>query len=200
MRIRCGLNLTAWLLALPTLLLALSPGPLLAATAVDKQVTADANKPGWSLLLPTDFRREPTDSPLAINYKTAAGALINLTFFVDDEWRDVEVAVMLDEFMQGVLAIPGSRAGKQFQLQQPLQSWMQANTHPQQLTFSCQDWRGPGKQLGRMCLAKAQDLKVLLTLSAPLKAATAAAEQFQLALLSLRYDWDVLLQLRDSQP
>lgn len=194
MRIRAGLYLTVFAAGL-----LLWPGALPLATAADQQGVAKAGKPGWTLVLSADFKRQPTDSPLAMNYKTADGVLLNLTFFVDDEWRDVDGAVMLAEFMQGVLAVPGSRAGKQFQLQQPLQSWMQATAHPQQLSFSCQDWRGPGQQLGRMCLAKAQDLKILLTLSAPLKFATTAAEQFQLAALSLRYDWDVLVALRDSQ-
>jgi hypothetical protein len=160
------------------------------------------SSPGWQLLLPAEFNRQLTDSPLAVNYRSDSGMLINLTFYVDDEWREASVNGMLDEFMQGLLAVPGVNSGKQFTVKQPLTVKIDADKHPQPLTFLCQDWHGPGVsglQIGRLCLAQVLDLKVLMTLSAPTTQAKVAAEHFQLALLSLRYNWDALVALRDSQ-
>lgn len=177
------------------------------------QSASAQSSPGWQLVLPAEFKRQLTDSPLAVNYRSDSGMLINLTFYVDDEWRDAPVDGMLAEFMQGLLAVPGVSAGKQFSIKQlaskqapdesaqPVPS--DANRHPQPLTFLCQDWQGPGRngrQIGRLCLAQVLDLKVLMTLSAPKTQAKVAAEHFQLALLSLRYNWDALVALRDSQP
>lgn len=161
------------------------------------------SSPGWQLLLPAEFKRQLTDSPLAVNYRSDSGMLINLTFYVDDEWRDAPVDGMLAEFMQGLLAVPGVSAGKQFTIKQPVTVKLEADKHPQPLIFLCQDWQGPGidgRQIGRLCLAKVLDLKVLMTLSAPKTQAKAAAEHFKLALLSLKYNWDALIALRDSQP
>lgn len=167
------------------------------------QAAKAQSSPGWQLLLPAEFKRQLTDSPLAVNYRSASGVLINLTFYVDDEWRDAPVDGMLAEFVQGLLAVPSVSAGKQFTIKQPVTVKFEADKHPQPLTFLCQDWQGPGingRQIGRLCLAKVLDLKVLMTLSAPKTQAKVAAEHFQLALLSLKYNWDALVALRDSQP
>lgn len=185
----------------------LTVGSSLAATtepAVNRSQSANAQSTsGWQLLLPAEFKRQLTDSPLAVNYRSDSGVLINLTFYVDDEWRDASVDGMLDEFVQGLLAVPGVSSGKQFIVKQPLSVNAVADKHPQPLSFLCQDWQGPGRngrQIGRLCLAQVLDLKVLMTLSAPKTQAKVAAEHFQLALLSLQYNWDALVALRDSQP
>ncbi len=186
-------------------MLAISTASVSAAEPVanTSQSAPAQSSPGWQLLLPAEFKRQLTDSPLAVNYRSDSGMLINLTFYVDDEWRDAPVDGMLDEFMQGLLAVPGVSAGKQLTIKQPDTVKLEAAKHPQPLTFLCQDWQGPGingRQIGRLCLAKVLDLKVLMTLSAPKTQAKAAAEHFQLALLSLKYNWDALVALRDSQP
>lgn len=198
-------------------MLAISATSSIAAEPVanTSQPASAQSTPGWQLVLPAEFKRQLTDSPLAVNYRSDSGMLINLTFYVDDEWRDAPVDGMLDEFMQGLLAVPGVSAGKQFSIKQlaskqvkgnqaqPQPAPFDATRHPQPLTFLCQDWQGPGingRQIGRLCLAKVLDLKVLMTLSAPKTQAKAAAEHFQLALLSLQYNWDALIALRDSQP
>ena len=47
--------------------------------------------------------------------------LLNLSFHVDDEWRDVPAETMRDEFIDGLLAVPGVKSGRRFVLKLPAQ-------------------------------------------------------------------------------
>jgi hypothetical protein len=160
-------------------------------------VAADA----YHWLLPDSYQSQPTDSVLSINFKNPQQVLLNLTFHVDDEWREVPAETMRDEFIDGLLAVPGVKSGRRFVLKLPAQAL--GKTQIPARDFYCQDWQGPGnggKQIGRICVLAQQALRVVVSLNSPSAQATSAAEDYQLALSSLSLNWDALVLLRDSQP
>lgn len=154
-------------------------------------------------LLPGSYQPQPTDSVLSINFRNSQQVLLNLSFHVDDEWRDVLAETMRDEFIDGLQAVPGVKSGRRFVLKLTAQT-----LGPRQIPareFYCQDWQGPGlkkgsKQIGRICVLAQDALRVVVSLNSPAAQAKAAAEDYQLALASLSLDWNALVQLRDSQP
>lgn len=154
-------------------------------------------------LLPDSYKRQATDSVLSINFKNPQQVLLNLSFHVDDEWRDVPGETMRDEFIDGLLAVPGVKSGRRFVLKLPTQQ-LGARQIPAREWF-CQDWQGPGlkkgsQQIGRICVYAQQALRVVVSLNSPSLHAKTAAEDYQLALSGLSLDWDALVALRDSQP
>ncbi len=154
-------------------------------------------------LLPDSYQRQATDSLLSINFKNPQQVLLNLSLFVDDEWRDVTAETMRDEFIDGLLAVPGVKSGRRFVLKLPAQQLGKRQIPPRE--WFCQDWQGPGlkkgsKQIGRICVFAEQALRVVVSLNSPSLHAKAAAEDYQAALASLSLDWDALVALRDSQP
>ena len=154
-------------------------------------------------VLPDSYLPQPTDSVLSINFKNPQQVLLNLTFHVDDEWRDVPAETMRAEFIDGLLAVPGVKSGRRFVLKLPAQTLGKRQIPARD--FYCQDWQGPGlkkgsKQIGRICVLAQQALRVVVSLNSPAAQAKAAAEDYQLALSSLSLDWDALVTLRDSQP
>ena len=160
-------------------------------------VAADA----YHWLLPDSYQSQPTDSVLSINFKNPQQVLLNLTFHVDDEWRDVPAETMRDEFIDGLLAVPGVQSGRRFVLKLPEKTLGTRQLPARE--FYCQDWQGPGrggKQIGRICVLAQQALRVVVSLNSPSDHAKTAAEDYQLALSSLSLNWDALVLLRDSQP
>ena len=154
-------------------------------------------------LLPDSYQSQPTDSVLSINFKSPQQVLLNLTFHVDDEWREVPAETMRDEFIDGLLAVPGVKSGRRFVLKLPAQTLGKRQIPARD--FYCQDWQGPGlkkgsKQIGRICVLAQQALRVVVSLNSPSAHAKSAAEDYQLALSSLSLNWDALVLLRDSQP
>lgn len=157
----------------------------------------------YQWLLPDSYQQQPTDSVLSINFKNPQQVLLNLTFHVDDEWRDVPAETMRDEFIDGLLAVPGVKSGRRFVLKLPAKTLGKRQIPARD--FYCQDWQGPGlkkgsKQIGRICVLAQQALRVVVSLNSPAAQAKSAAEDYQLALSSVSFDWEALVQLRDSQP
>lgn len=157
----------------------------------------------YQWLLPDSYKPQATDSLLSINFKNPQQVLLNLSLHVDDEWRDVTAETMRDEFIDGLLAVPGVRSGRRFVLKLPAQQ-LGARQIPAREWF-CQDWQGPGltkgsKQIGRICVFAEQALRVVVSLYSPSQQAKTAAEDYQLALSGLSLNWDALVALRDSQP
>lgn len=163
---------------------------------------ASANE-AYHWLLPDSFQVQATDSLLSINFKNPQQVLLNLSFHVDDEWRDVPAETMRDEFIDGLLAVPGVKSGRRFVLKLPAQP-LGARQIPAREWF-CQDWQGPGlkkgsKQIGRICVFADKALRVVVSLNSPSLQAKTAAEDYQLALSGLSLNWGALVALRDSQP
>ena len=155
-------------------------------------VAADA----YHWLLPDSYQPLPTDSVLSINFKNPQQVLLNLTLHVDDEWRDVPAETMRDEFIDGLLAVPGVKSGRRFVLKLPQQGVGKKQIPARE--FYCQDWQGPGlrqgsKQIGRICVLAQQALRVVVSLNSPSAHAKSAAEDYQLALSSLSLDWEELV-------
>lgn len=172
-------------------LLSILAGPLMAST------------PAYHWALPADYQVVATDAPLSINFRNSQQVLLNLTFHVDDEWRDVDAGTMRDEFIEGLLAVPGVSAGRRFVLQLPAVTLGAQQLPARQ--FFCRDWQGPGlqqgsRQIGRICVLAQDALRVVVSLNSPASQAKVAAEDYQLALSSLQTDWQALVALRDSQP
>ncbi len=162
-----------------------------------------ATTPAYHWALPAEYQVVATDSPLSINFRNSQQVLLNLTFHVDDEWRDVDAGTMRDEFIEGLLAVPGVSAGRRFVLQLPTVTLGAQQLPARQ--FFCRDWQGPGlkpgsRQIGRLCVLAKDALRVVVSLSSPASQAKVAAEDYQLALSSLQTDWAALVALRDSQP
>ncbi len=154
-------------------------------------------------LLPDGYKQQATDSLLSINFRNQQQVLLNLSFNVDDEWRDVPAETMRDEFIDGLLAVPGVKSGRRFVLKLPAQQLGKRQIPPRD--WYCQDWQGPGlskgsKQIGRICVFADKALRVMVSLNSPKSQAKAAAEDYQAALSGLSLDWDALVALRDSQP
>ena len=154
-------------------------------------------------LLPDSYQPQATDSQLSINFKNPQQVLLNLSLFVDDEWRDVPAETMRDEFIDGLLAVPGVKSGRRFVLKLPAQQLGTRQVPPRE--WFCQDWQGPGlqkgsKQFGRICVFADKALRVVVSLNSPKSQAKAAAEDYQAALSGLSLDWNALVALRDSQP
>lgn len=162
-----------------------------------------ATPAAYHWLLPDSYQQQATDSVLSINFRNSQQVLVNLTLHVDDEWRDVPAETMRDEFIDGLLAVPGVKSGRRFVLKLPQQVVGKKEIPARE--FYCQDWQGPGlqkgsKQIGRICVLAQQALRVVVSLNSPSTHAKSAAEDYQLALSSLSLDWDALVALRDSQP
>jgi len=152
-------------------------------------------------LLPDSYKQQATDSLLSINFKNPQQVLLNLSLHVDDEWRDVAAETMRDEFIDGLLAVPGVKSGRRFVLKLPAQQLGKRQIPPRD--WFCQDWQGPGlgsKQIGRICVFADKALRVVVSLNSPKSQAKAAAEDYQAALSGLSLDWNALVALRDSQP
>ncbi len=152
-------------------------------------------------LLPDSYQPQATDSVLSINFKNPQQVLLNLSLHVDDEWRDVSAETMRDEFIDGLLAVPGVKSGRRFVLKLPAQQLGKRLIPPRD--WFCQDWQGPGlgsKQIGRICVFADKALRVVVSLNSPKSQAKVAAEDYQTALAGLGLDWDALVVLRDSQP
>ncbi len=154
-------------------------------------------------LLPDGYKQQVTDSLLSINFRNPQQVLLNLSLHVDDEWRDVPAETMRDEFIDGLLAVPGVKSGRRFVLKLPAQQLMKRQIPPRD--WFCQDWQVPGlskgsKQIGRICVFADKALRVVVSLNSPKSQAKAAAEDYQAALSGLSLDWDALVALRDSQP
>lgn len=154
-------------------------------------------------LLPDSYQSQATDSVLSINFKNPQQVLLNLSLHVDDEWRDVTAETVRDEFIDGLLAVPGVKSGRRFVLKIPAQQ-LGKRQIPLRDWF-CQDWQGPGlqqgsKQIGRICVFADKALRVVVSLNSPKSQAKAAAEDYQAALSGLSLDWNALVTLRDSQP
>lgn len=154
-------------------------------------------------LLPDSYQPQATDSLLSINFKNPQQVLLNLSMHVDDEWRDVPAETMRDEFIDGLLAVPGVKSGRRFVLKLPAQQLGKSQVPARD--WFCQDWQGPGlkkgsKQIGRICVFAQQALRVVVSLNSPSTHAKTAAEDYQLALSGLSLDWNALVALRDSQP
>lgn len=165
--------------------------------------TGVAASEAYNWLLPDSYQKHATDSLLSINFKNPQQVLLNLSLHVDDEWRDVTAETMRDEFIDGLLAVPGVKSGRRFVLKLPAQQLGKRQIPPRE--WSCQDWQGPGlkkgsKQIGRICVFAGQALRVVVSLNSPSLHAKTAAEDYQAALASLSLDWDALVALRDSQP
>ncbi len=157
----------------------------------------------YQWLLPDSYQPQATDSVLSINFKNLQQVLLNLSFHVDDEWRDVPAETMRDEFIDGLLAVPGVQSGRRFVLKLPAQQLGKRQVPPRD--WYCQDWQGPGlnkgsKQIGRICVFADKALRVVVSLNSPKSQAKTAAEDYQAALAGLSLDWDALVALRDSQP
>lgn len=160
-------------------------------------------KDAYHWLLPDSYQQQATDSVLSVNFKNPQQVLINLSLFVDDEWRDVPAQTMRDEFIDGLLAVPGVKSGRRFVLKLPAQKLGTGQIPARE--WYCQDWQGPGlkpgnTQIGRICVVAEQALRVVVSLNSPSQQAKTAAEDYQLALSGLNFDWDALVALRDSQP
>lgn len=163
---------------------------------------ASANE-AYHWLLPDSYQAQATDSLLSINFKNPQQVLLNLSLHIDDEWRDVPAETMRDEFIAGLLAVPGVKSGRRFVLKLPAQKLGTRQIPPRE--WFCQDWQGPGlkkgsQQIGRICVYAQQALRVVVSLNSPSLHAKTAAEDYQLALSGLSLDWDALVALRDSQP
>ncbi len=157
----------------------------------------------YQWLLPDSYQKHATDSLLSINFKNPQRVLLNLSLHVDDEWRDVPAETMRDEFIDGLLAVPGVKSGRRFVLKLPAQRLGKRQIPPRD--WFCQDWQGPGlqkgsKQIGRICVFADKALRVVVSLNSPKSQAKAAAEDYQAALSGLSLDWNALVALRDSQP
>lgn len=165
--------------------------------------TGVAANEAYHWLLPDSYQQQPTDSVLSINFKNPQQVLLNLSLFVDDEWRDVPAETMRDEFIDGLLAVPGVKSGRRFVLKLPAQQL--GNRQIPTRDWYCQDWQGPGlnkgsKQIGRICVFADKALRVVVSLNSPSLHAKTAAEDYQAALAGLSLDWNALVALRDSQP
>ena len=165
--------------------------------------TGVAANEAYHWLLPDSYQPQATDAVLSINFKNPQLVLLNLSLHVDDEWRDVPAEAMRDEFIDGLLAVPGVKSGRRFVLKLAGQTLGKRLVPPRD--WYCQDWQGPGfdkgsKQIGRICVFADKALRVVASLNSSSTHAKTAAEDYQAALSGLSLDWDELVALRDSQP